>query len=90
MTLIQAAVLLIRIASISLFVDAAITITEIPVMISDILKSQIDYITSEREFTLAMLIVRLFLYIVASICFLIFSRPLGKLFVRGLESVKND
>jgi hypothetical protein len=90
MTITQISVLLIRIVSISFFVDAVIVLTELPVTIFSISKSQIDYITAEHEFALAMLLVRLCIYLVAGICFLIFARPLGKLFAKGLENINHN
>jgi hypothetical protein len=87
MTVTQASILLIRIVSIFLFVDAVIVLTELPAVIFDIFKSQFDYIVSEHEFALAMLLLRLCFYLVGGLCFLIFSRPLGKLFAKGIESI---
>jgi hypothetical protein len=85
MTLIQVATLLIRIICISFFLDAVIVLTEIPVMIADILKSQFDYIKSEREFALAMIVVRFFIYVGGGVCLSVFARPLGRLFAKGLD-----
>jgi hypothetical protein len=90
MTITQISVLLIRIVSISFLLDAVIVLTELPVVIFDISKSQVDYIISEHEFSLVMLLVRLFIYLVAGICFLIFARPLGKLFAKGLENINHN
>jgi hypothetical protein len=85
MTLTQVAVLLIRLISISLFIDAIVILTELPVMIFEIHKSQFENITSERVFALGALLVRLLIYVGAGICFLIFARPLARLFTKGLD-----
>ena len=85
MTLAQVAALLVRVFGVYLFFDAAVVVTTIPSEIYNIHKSQIDYIVSQHEFLLAMSLVRLFIYSVGGICFIIFARPLGKLFAKGLD-----
>jgi len=90
MTPIQFANLLLRFFSVYLFFDAFVVITELPTMIWGIIMSQLPNITSEREITLGMLLFRLFVYSGTGIAFLVFSRPLAKLFTNGLEHVKHD
>jgi hypothetical protein len=90
MTITQVAILLMRVVSISFFADAVVVFTEVPAVIYDISKSQIDYIVSEHEFALLMILARLFFYLVAGFCFLIFSRPLGRLFAKGLENISRN
>jgi hypothetical protein len=81
----QVAVLLMRLFGVYLFFDVMVVLTELPAEIFNIHPSQIDYIVSEHEFVLAMSLVRLFIYSVGGICFLVLARPLAKLFTRGLE-----
>jgi hypothetical protein len=81
----QMAILLLRLFAIYLFFDVIVVLTELPAEIFNILTSRIDYIVSEHEFVLAMTLVRLLIYTVAGICFLVLARPMAKLFTRGLE-----
>jgi hypothetical protein len=81
----QIAILLMRLFGVYLFFDVMIVLTELPTEIFNIHTSQIDYIVSEHEFVLAMSLVRLIIYTVSAICFLVFARPLTKLFTKGLE-----
>jgi hypothetical protein len=90
MTITQTAILLIRVVSISFFADAFIVLSAVPEAIFDIHSSRIDYIISEHEFALIIRLVRSFFYLVTGACFLIFSRPIGKLFAKGLESISRD
>jgi hypothetical protein len=84
MTITQVAILLMRLFGVYLFFDVMLVLTELPTEIFAIQKSQIDYITTEHEFVLAMSLVRLFIYAGAGICFLFFARPLAKLFTKDL------
>jgi hypothetical protein len=45
---------------------------------------------SQREFLLAMYIVRFFIYFGTGIGFLIFTKPLARLLAKGLDSIKHD
>jgi hypothetical protein len=85
MTLKQMAALLIRVFGVYLFFDAAVVITTLPTEIFNIHTSQVDYIVSEHEFLLAISLVRSFVYSAGGICFLVFARPLAKLFTKGLD-----
>jgi len=85
MTLTQIAVLLIRVFGIYLFFDVAIVLTAIASEIYSIHMSQVDSIISQHEFLLAMSFVRLFIYSAGGTCFLVFARPLAKLFTNGLD-----
>jgi hypothetical protein len=85
MKLIQVAILLIRITSISFFIGAVIILTELPALIFDIWESQYRNITLEREVALMMVLVRLAFYIVGGLSFLIFARPLAELFTKDLD-----
>jgi hypothetical protein len=84
MTITQVAILFMRLFGVYLFFDVMIVLTELPTEIFNIHTSQIDYIVSEHEFVLAMSLVRLFIYTVTGICFLVFARPLAKLFTKDL------
>jgi hypothetical protein len=85
MTLVQVAALLMRLFSVYLFFDATVLLTTLPTEIFNIHTSQVDYIKSEHEFLFAMSLVRLFIYSVGGVCFLVFARPLAKLFTKGLD-----
>jgi len=87
MTIMQMAVLLMRLFGVYLFFDVVIVLTELPVLIFGILNSRFDNMTSERILTLIMVFVRLFVYAGAGVTFLVFARPLAKLFTKGLENV---
>ena len=84
MTITQVAILLMRLFGVYLFFDVMIVLTELPTEIFNIHTSQVDYIVSEHEFILAMSLVRLFFYSIAAVCFLVFARPLAKLFTKDL------
>jgi hypothetical protein len=84
MLILQIAILLMRLFGVYLFFDVMLVLTELPTEIFEIQKSQVDYITSEHEFVLVMSLVRLFICAIAGICFLVFSRPLARLFTRDL------
>jgi len=85
MTLAQVASLLVRVFGVYLFFDAAVVVTTLPSEIYNIHKSQIDYIVSQHKFLLAMSVVRLFIYSIGGVCFIVFARPLGKLCAKGLD-----
>jgi hypothetical protein len=86
MTLIQVAALLMRLFSVYLFFNAAVLLTTLPTEIFNIHTSQVAYIRSEHEFLFAMSLVRLFIYAVGGVCFLVFARPLANLFTKGLDT----
>jgi hypothetical protein len=86
MKITQVAVVLIRIVSITFFVNAVVLVTEMPPLISGISKYQADKMLSEHEFSLLiMVLAKLCIYLVAGICFLIFARPLARLFTKDLD-----
>jgi len=90
MTPTQLAVLLLRFFSVFLFLDAFVFLTELPTHIYGIHKSEFDFITAQRKLALGLALFRLFVCAGAGIAFLVFTRPLAKLFTKGLESVKHD
>jgi hypothetical protein len=90
MTPIQAAVLLLRFFGVYLFFEAFVVLTELPTHIYGIYKTQFDFISAQRKLDLGLALARLFVYAGAAIACLFFSRPLAKLFTKGLESVKHD
>lgn len=85
MKLTQIAILLIRLISISLFIDTVTVLTELPALAFNIYESQIQYITLEHEVALLTVLVRLAFYIVGGVCCLLFARPLANLFAKGLD-----
>ena len=90
MTPTQAAVLLLRFFSVYLCFDVMAVLTELPPSINGVFHSTVDAITTQREMVLGLELVRLLIYAIAAISFMVFSRPLAKLFTRGLESMKDD
>jgi len=87
MTPIQTAVLLLRIFSVYFFIDVMVVLTELPPNIYGILNAQSDYLVTQRELALGLELIRLFVYAGTGISFLVFSRPLAKLFTKGLDKV---
>jgi hypothetical protein len=85
MLITQIAVLLMRLFGVYLFFDVMIVLTELPTEIYNMSKTQVDYMKPEYELVIAMALVRLFIYVVAGVCFLVFARPLAKLFTKGLD-----
>ena len=90
MTATQLAVLLLRFLSVFLFLDAFIFLTELATHIYGIHKSEFDFITAQRKLALGLAVLRLLVCSGAGIAFLVFTRPLAKLFTKGLESMKHD
>jgi hypothetical protein len=85
MLITQIAVLLMRLFGVYLFFDVMIVLTELPSTIYNMSKTQVDYMRPEYELVIAMSLVRLFVYLVGGICFLVFARPLARLFTKGLD-----
>ena len=84
MTITQIAVLLMRLFGVYLFFDVMIVLTELPTEIFNMCETQVDYMKGEYKFVIVMSLVRLFIYAGAGIGFLIFARPLAKLFTKDL------
>ncbi len=74
-----------RIFGVYLFFDVMIVLTQLPSEIYNMFKTQVDYMKPEYGFVIVMTLVRLVFYAVAGICFLVFARPLAKLFTIGLD-----
>jgi hypothetical protein len=87
MTFIQLAAFSMRLFGVYLFFNAAVLVTTLPTEIFNIHTSQVDYIVKEHEFLFAMSLVRFFIYCVGGVCFLVFARPLAKLFTKGLDQI---
>jgi hypothetical protein len=87
MTPIQFAVLLLRVFSIYLFLDLMVVASGVPADIYGIFNSPTNYITKQRELALAMALGRIVVYGGTGIAFLFFSRPLAKLFTKGIDNV---
>jgi hypothetical protein len=83
------ATLLIRFYCVVAFIFAAVVLTEIAYYIYLLAEfpSQFD---PQREFLLAMFIVRFFIYVITAAAFLIFTKPLAALLAKGLNSIKPD
>ncbi len=90
MTPIQAAILLMRILSVSFLLDVTEVFTELPGDIYGIFNASSAYVSSQRELAFGLALFRLLIYGGAVIVFLFFNRPLAKLFTKGLESIKHD
>jgi hypothetical protein len=86
MTHTQVAVLFLRIWGIGWLIDAVIALTGLPGDILGML-AQSGYLSQQRELALIMLLFRICLYLGMAVAFLMFSRPLAKLFTKGLENV---
>lgn len=85
MQITQIAVLLMRLFGVYLFFDVMLVLTELPSSIYNMSKTQVDYMKPAYELVIAMELVRLFIYLVMGICFLVFARPLARLFTKGFD-----
>jgi hypothetical protein len=90
MTPTQAAILLMRILSIGFLVDGINILTDLPGDIYGVFRATTDYAASQRELDLVLVLVRLSVCSGVAVAFLLFSRPLAKLFARGLDSQKHE
>ena len=84
MTPIQCATLLIRSLSALMFVLAAAVLTEIVYGFFAVLYLQSSQAEAQRVFLLAMYVLRFLIYFCTGILFLIFAKPLAKLFTKDL------
>ena len=84
MTPTKVAVIFLRISGIGWLIDVVIALTGLP---GDILGmvEQTGYLSFQRELSLIMLLVRICLYLGMAIAFLFFTRPLARLFTKGLD-----
>lgn len=80
------AVVLMRLFGVYLFLDVMIVLTELPSQFYTMFQTHVDYLKPVYGLAIAMLFVRLFIYLVLGICFLVFARPIARLFTRGLDS----
>jgi hypothetical protein len=90
MTSIQVAALLLRLFSVYLCLNIIVVLTELPSSIISLIYSQSDFLIHQRVLGIVLLLFRLGVYVGLAITFLVFNRPVAKLFVKGLESLKND
>jgi hypothetical protein len=81
----QIAVLLFRLFAIYLFFDCMIILTELPSTIYNMCNTRVDYMKPEYALIMAMQLVRLFIYLVSAICFLVFAKPLANFFTKDLN-----
>ncbi len=84
------ATLLIRFYCVVAFIFAAVVLTEIAYYSYVLFYFPSSQLESQREFLLAMYILRFFIYIGTAIAFLIFTKPLARLLAKGLEIIKHD
>jgi hypothetical protein len=84
MTPTKVAVIFLRISGIGWLIDVVVALTALP---GDILGmvQQTGYLSFQRELSLVMLLVRVCFYLGMAIAFLFFTRPLAKLFTKGLD-----
>lgn len=61
-----------------------IVITELPIAINNLLRTQVDYMRPEYDLVIAMALLRLLIYGVFGVCFLCFARPIAKVFAKDL------
>jgi hypothetical protein len=90
MTPIQAAALFLRLFSVYLCLNIILVLTELPPNIYGIISLRSDYLMHQRVLMLGLELFRVFVYASLAVTFLVFNRPLAKLFAKGLESLKND
>ena len=82
---IQVATILIRYGCIWAFVDSLVPLVELPADIYGILNAQSDYLVTQREIALAMMIARFCIYAGLSTVLLIFTRPIARFLTRGFD-----
>ena len=86
-TLEQVAAVFLRIFAVGWLWDVPVALTNLPGDIFGMIALQPGYLLSQRELGLAMLLVRIGLYLILGVGFLFFARPLAKLFTKGLQHV---
>jgi len=84
-TLVQVAAVILRISGVVWLWDALVALTSLPGDIYGMTALQPGYLLSQRELGLAMLVVRIGLYLIIGSAFLFFASPLAKIFTKGLE-----
>ena len=81
----QFAILLIRMFCVFVFMLAASASTEVAYGVFSIIYSPSGQSQTMREFLLAMYVVRVLIYFCTGIIFLLFTKPMAKLFSKDLE-----
>ncbi len=89
MNFLQIAVFFIRLAGFSFFVDATINLTYLPEALAAAGNAKGAFVDL-HEFDALMILVRVILLTLVGLVFLVFSKPLSKLFTRGLSSLAAD
>jgi hypothetical protein len=84
MTPTKVAVIFLRISGIGWLIDVIIALTSLPGDILGIVE-QSGYLSAQRELSFIMTLVRLGFYLGTAIAFLFFTRPLARLFTKGLD-----
>jgi hypothetical protein len=90
MTITQFAALLIRIYCVYAFIVDLSMLTEVAYGIYLVINSTSIRFPSQGEFLLAMYVLRFLIFFITGIVCLIFTKPLARMLVKGLESVKHE
>ncbi|HEV2453889.1 MAG TPA: hypothetical protein VGY98_06485 [Verrucomicrobiae bacterium] len=85
MKITQVAILLMRLFGVYLCFDIVIVLTELPALFYNLFATRVEYMKPGYVLVIVMALVRLIVYSVSSIGFLVFARPLAKLFTKDLE-----
>ena len=84
MNIFQIAVFFVRLTGFSFFVDATINLTYLPESLAAAGNAKGAFVDL-HEFDAFMILVRVILLTLVGVVFLVFSKPLSKLFTRGLS-----
>ena len=83
---IQSAALFLRFLAIYMFILAGIAFTALPTNVLGMIGSS-DYLVKQRELSIVVDFLHIFVYAGAGVAFLLFSKPLAKLIARGLDNM---
>lgn len=86
MNISQIAVFFIRMAGFTFFVDATINLTYLPEALAAAGNAKGAFVDL-HEFDALMILIRVILLTLVGLVFLVFSKPLSKLFTRGLSNL---
>jgi len=89
MNLFSIAVFFLRLTGFSFLVDGTINLTYLPESLAAAGSAKGAFVDL-HEFDAVMIVVRVMLLTLVGLVFLVFSRPLSKLFTRGLSSVSAE
>ncbi len=88
MNIMQVAVLLIRLSSLSWFIEAGIVLTYLPNDLYGVRSLPAGYYANQRELEVVMKLIRSFIYGALGMVFNIYAFPMAKRFTRGLEGLQ--